>query len=128
MATRAGEWSWARRRGVFFGTWFHVAADCDAQPEKFDGQSANHKRGAQGGIRKQNEGGDGKKETGRHHQQSRIFHGLPFQASPGDINRPPEFCGDGVPPSGPGSAQRGTQGGVCFVTERYWLRSLLRIL
>jgi len=56
-----------------------VAANRDSQAKELDGESADYECGAHDGIGEQNEGGDGEKETGRHHQQSRIFHGLPLE-------------------------------------------------
>jgi hypothetical protein len=56
-----------------------VSAHGDRQPEALDGQAAERKDAAPGGVRKQDESGDGEKESGWHDQQPGIFHGFSFR-------------------------------------------------
>jgi hypothetical protein len=57
-----------------FRSTLHVPAHGDPQPQRLHGQPAYHKAGAQPDIWKQDESRDRKEKSGRHHQQTRVFH------------------------------------------------------
>jgi hypothetical protein len=55
-----------------------MSTHCDNQAHCLDGQTANDKSTAPRGVRKQDQGSESEKESGWHHQQSGVLHGLSF--------------------------------------------------
>jgi hypothetical protein len=58
-----------------------VAANGNHQAEDFNGDTAEDEGSTQGWSREEHERGDGEKETGWHHEQSRVFHLLSLSRS-----------------------------------------------
>jgi hypothetical protein len=100
--------SWAR-----LSPFEHVAAQGYGQAECFHQQPAEDKDTAASWIGKEQQGGNGEEESGRHHQESGKLHG--FFLSSLEVSR---YSGaDGFMGGRPKSisAARGTRG-MCFVT------------
>jgi hypothetical protein len=51
-----------------------MTADRDHQAKGFHGEAAEDKGGARGGSGEKYERGDAQEKTGRHDEQSRVFH------------------------------------------------------
>jgi hypothetical protein len=72
----------------------HVATHCHSETEKLHRNPAKNEQGAHAGLGKQDESGDDKEESGRHHQQSRVFH-VPSLSDIGEMERiGPAKCPD----------------------------------
>jgi hypothetical protein len=62
-----------------------VSANGNTESEAHDCQTANNKRCARQRIGKEDEGGDGKKESGWHGQQTGVLHGRSFPNKSGHL-------------------------------------------
>jgi hypothetical protein len=47
-----------------------------AQAQRFHTQAADHKRSTRSSAREEHQGGEREEESGRHYQQSSVFHAL----------------------------------------------------
>jgi hypothetical protein len=73
-----------------------VAANGDTQAKDFNDEAAENEGCPRDRGGKQNDSRHGEKKSGRHDEQSRVFHGLSFSISSGQSARPDEM--EGRPP------------------------------